>query len=161
MPEHPRPGRAQHTADPGSKAKSLEVSVRQLTDEAAGLFNLHIVRIADYPEVAVSARLGDPIGNALLLGIERVMRAACRFEKPQCASCDAVFFPKRPAVGVLLIVPAIDAPTMTIASGICPACALKSDDEIVAAFTAYARRGLWPDLRTFKSDRISRNTGRA
>jgi hypothetical protein len=144
-----------------SRAPDLAAELERFQVEAAGLADVRIARICDFPIIEASAVLGARVPLAFITGMASLRRKIKLLERPLCASCDFEFFPKRPPGGLLLLLPAIDEPSHIIASGLCPGCARLSDAQIVDRFAARALVKLWPDHRVIDLANLSRERGRA
>ena len=146
---------------PAPADPALAADFRRFHGEAAGLVDVRIARAHEFAEIALAAEMGAPVARAFVGGMVDLQRKIKRFARPLCASCDATFYPKRPPAGLLLLLPATDAPTMTIVSGICAHCTRMSDAAIVEGFAAYLKKSLWPDLRLVDAAQVMREAGRA
>ena len=128
-------------------------AMRGFHKRAAGLFDLTIVRAHyDYsPAIAVA-----------VLNWFGVTFAASEGEGMLCLNCDRTFSRKFCHSAFLVVAPIANAqtPEMAILTGICPACADRSDADLLVV-AQHRLKGVWPDLRRLDAANLHTRGGRA
>ena len=133
--------------------------VRAITEEAAGLLTVEIIRCDDMPGLIALALVGDPDASRAVHAVQRtlmVIRNAPRRSPTLCSCCPR---PIRKGVGFALVlaVPERSDPSHFLGLAVCEKCA-STTGEIREKATG-ALRKLWPDLRPV--DVTHRHGGRA
>ena len=122
--------------------------VQRVSNEAAGVIQLDIIKHADLAELLAHAILGDPEAVRLANMASDTLRriAAAPRRKPMlCASCPTPLRLKGHRFSVVVAIPGRDQPANALALAICHGCATGRDAVQDKAVEALKR--LWPDLR--------------
>jgi hypothetical protein len=129
--------------------------------DTGGAFRLTLHRRDRFDLVAyLAARLaGDLQAAALGIALEDLVNAAAESRLPDCLICGTPLR-RLPLVIVTMLAERPD-PSITMASGCCPACAEMTDAELMVAIEEVLRRGAWPELRAVDPLQISNSAGRA
>jgi hypothetical protein len=125
--------------------------MKALHKDGAGVFSIEIIFPTSQPH---------PLGE---LAVLQWIAAAISGElvRPLCLDCDVEFSPAGvfPAA-FMLITPARADPSMTSLTGICPACAARTHEELVEMAIRRAR-SIWPDARRLPPEHMHAHGGRA
>ena len=125
--------------------------MKALHEDGAGVFSIEII----FP-----TSMSHPLSElAVMQWIAAVMSG--ELVRPLCLDCDTEFSPAgvSPAA-FMLITPARADPSMLSLTGICPACAAPTHEELIEMAIRRAR-SIWPDARRLPEAHMHSHGGRA
>jgi hypothetical protein len=142
-----QPNRASRRREEVERRRRKEIW-RHLIRQGGGAYNVTIWRIdGATPDYAAC--------GAICSWVEAVASGAL---DPQCLTCDAR--PKPPAAFSILA-PLVATPEALSVSAICPACAARSDDDLIEGAGAALKRHIFPDARRLDPAHMQHAGGRA
>jgi hypothetical protein len=138
--------RAQRRAQKSKWARRMKA----LHEDGAGVFSIEII----FP-------ISQPHPRSAFAIVQWILAVKSgELVRPLCLDCDAEFGEDAPPAAFMLITPARHDPTMLSLTGICPACAARSHDELIETGIRRAR-SIWPDARRLPPEHMHAHGGRA
>jgi hypothetical protein len=131
-----------------ARRREREAIWRHLIKQGSGAYSITIWRVG-------GPAPDDAAGAAILGWLGAVGREQL---DPLCLRCDRR---PTPAAAFSILAPLVDCPEALSVSAICPACAARTDDDLIAAAMTALKRDIFPNARRLDPVHMQHAGGRA